>query len=326
MVLAAIFCSQNPYKVASVLHCGLRTHERRSTASIDDASLTPGLHLSSTRPALQNRFTQQVFMQSLTPQGQNFVNDVAQRYNLSRDAVIHMLVAVNNGGGSMAQFNCPELGGGGQWMRGGMTMVGDMFNHGLKMTVDNLCTELANGLQNLQVFPVIPAGTPGSNQWWPQNLGSPFSSGAQNNIRYALFPGRLAVELYGNVTVYDTLDHQIGGVSQQQGGDTSLSFSSQYGTLSVSSLPIVSGPGMPGAQRNANFANPPENAPSNNMAPAQNPPPMQNAPQSSVSTATPSSSADDIISLIEKLARLRDAGAISEDEYQAKKSDLLQRL
>jgi len=29
-------------------------------------------------------------------------------------------------------------------MRGGMTMVGDMFNNSLKATVDNLCTELSN--------------------------------------------------------------------------------------------------------------------------------------------------------------------------------------
>ncbi len=136
-------------------------------------------------------------MQQLTQAGENIVGDLCSRYNLSREAVIHMLVAVNNGGGSMAQFSCPELGGGGQWMRGGMTMVGDMFNHGLKMTVDNLCSELSSALVNTQLFPVIPAGTPGSSQWWPADCGIPFSSGAQNNIRYAVFPGKLAVELGG---------------------------------------------------------------------------------------------------------------------------------
>lgn len=66
------------------------------------------------------------------------MNDLSYRYNLSTDAVIHLIIAVNNGGGTMAQFNSPELGGSGQWMKGGMTMVGDMFNHGLKMTVNNL--------------------------------------------------------------------------------------------------------------------------------------------------------------------------------------------
>jgi len=82
-------------------------------------------------------------VQNLTPAGQNIVNDIAFRYNLSVDAVIHMLISVNNGGGTMAQFNCPELGGSGQWMQGGMTMVGDMFNYGLQSKVVNLCNELS---------------------------------------------------------------------------------------------------------------------------------------------------------------------------------------
>ena len=60
-------------------------------------------------------------MQKLTPEGQNIVNDLSNRYNLSSNAVIYMIGAVNNGGGSMAQFNCSELGGGGQWMRFGKT-------------------------------------------------------------------------------------------------------------------------------------------------------------------------------------------------------------
>ncbi|CAA6810881.1 MAG: Unknown protein, partial [uncultured Thiotrichaceae bacterium] len=83
-------------------------------------------------------------MQNLSNYGQTVINDLAQRYGISNDAVTHMLYAVMNGGGTMAQFNCPELGGSGQWMQGGMTMVGDMFNNGLKSTVDNLCTELSN--------------------------------------------------------------------------------------------------------------------------------------------------------------------------------------
>lgn len=257
-------------------------------------------------------------MQNLTPAGDTLVNQTAQRYNLSRDAVVHMLIAVNNGGGTMAQFNSPELGGSGQWMRGGMTMVGDMFNYGLQATVNNLCTELSDALAVTQIFPVIPAGTPGSSQWWPADLGSPFSSGAQNDIRYAVFPGRLAVERFGEVTVYDTLDHQIGGVSQQQGGDTSLSFSSQYGTISVNSLPLISGPGMPAAPQ-TNFAEAPMQAPQE--------PNYNNAAQSfSNSTGHNAMGSDDVINLIEKLARLRDAGAISDQDFQSKKTDLLGRL
>jgi hypothetical protein len=255
-------------------------------------------------------------VQQLSLDGQRAVADLSQRYNLSREAVEHMLISVNNGSGSMAQFNSPELGGSGQWMRGGMTMVGDMFNNGLKTTVDNLCNELSNLLANTQVFPVIPAGTPGSSQWWPENLGSPFSSGAQNSTRYAVFPNRLAVEVDGQVTVYDTLDHNIGGVSQQQGGDTSLSFSSQYGTISISSLPITSGGNITPPVNN-NFATPdmlqnPQAAPS-----------WQN--EASKASAGDESSGV-ILALIEKLGQLHEAGVLDNEEFKTKKQELLARL
>jgi len=270
-------------------------------------------------------------MQKLTDIGEKFVNDIASRYGLSHDAVVHMLVAVNNGGCSMAQFNCPELGGSGQWMRGGMTMVGDMFNNGLKNTVDNICNELSTILCNNQIFPMIPAGTPGSNQWWPGNLGTPFSSGAQNNTRYAVFPNRLAVELNGQVSVYDTLDHNIGGVSQQQGGNNSLTFNSQWGTISVNSLPLVSGQSVPPAPQ-TNFAEAP--IPQANFVPAiAEPafaPAMSNAntttTNNSSNNASTQSTTNQTLEIIEKLAQLRDLGAITADEYNAKKSDLLKRI
>ncbi|WP_166368668.1 SHOCT domain-containing protein [Psychromonas sp. SA13A] len=293
-------------------------------------------------------------MQKLTNVGENLVNDIASRYGLSHGAVTHMLVAVNNGGGSMAQFNCPELGGSGQWMRGGMTMVGDMFNNGLKTTVDNLCNELANILSNNQIFPEIPAGTPGSNQWWPSNLGSPFSSGAQNNIRYAVFPNRLAVELNGQVSVYDTLDHNIGGVSQQQGNNTSLTFNSQWGTINVSSLPLITGQALPTVE-NTNFAdvsaptanNMPDNLPKNNNFNNNND--LNNNTNNNSSNQQQSTNTNldnnytansnkqpvdqnnqksitQTLEIIEKLSQLHEMGALTDDEYNTKKSDLLSRI
>ena len=262
-------------------------------------------------------------MQKLTQEGQNLVNDLANRYHLSTDTVIYMIGTVNNGGGTMAQFSSPELGGSGQWMKGGMTMVGDMFNHGLKMTVDNLCSEISNALLTMQIFPIVPAGTRGSNQWWPTDLGSPFSSGGQNNIRYAVFPHRLAVELNGQVTVYDTLDHNIGGVSQQQGGDTSLTFSSQYGTISVATLPIVSGLGNIPLAPQTNFATPTNNNFSS-LAPVV---PEQNTQQFEPQMSTqPLQSSSTIIELIEKLAKLHDAGVLNDNEFNIKKTELLNRL
>jgi len=256
-------------------------------------------------------------LQKLTQEGQNLVNDLSNRYNLSQDAIIHMIGAVNNGGGTMAQFSSPELGGSGQWMQGGMTMVGDMFNNGLKNTVDNLCSEISNALVNTQVFPIAEAGTRESNQWWPVdlNLGTPFSSGGQNNIRYAVFANRLAVELNGEVTVYDTLDNSIGGVSQQQGGDTSLTFSSQYGTISVSTLPIIYGSNNTQPTPQNNFAEPTFNNPVNAEPFNEE---VQNSNQSQ--------SINGIIETIEKLSTLHEAGALSDKEFDSKKSELLSRI
>lgn len=254
-------------------------------------------------------------MQKLTLEGENLVNDLANRYNLNRDTIIYMIGAVNNGGGTMAQFSSPELGGSGQWMRGGMTMVGDMFNNGLKNTVDNLCNEISNALSNIQVFPIAPVGTKESNQWWPThlNLGSPFSSGGQNDTRYSIFPNRLAVELNGEVTVYDTLDNNISGVSQQQGGDTSLTLSSQYGTINVSSLPIIYGTNNMTNVKNNNFAEVPGNS-NNNIVnePLEN---FENLEQ-----------IDEIVEVIEKLSRLHNSGILSDEEFNSKKTELLSRI
>lgn len=294
-------------------------------------------------------------MQQLTPDGQQIIAGIAQRYGFSTDAVMNMLQAVLNGNGGMAQFSHPEFGGSGQWMSGGMTMIGDMFNNGLKNSVANLAQELANlvagqpgllqtgsvqsqsqggqhsggqaqsqggqypgdqyqGCQsqgaagNASLF--VP-GSPGGNQWWPTDLGNPNSTGSQNNVRYAYFswPCRLAIDINGQITVYDTLDHQIGGVSQQQSVGGSITFTSQYGTVSVADLPIVSVNG-----------NPP---------PLPPPPASQNAGlnqggYSNVGSTGPQES--DIFTAIERLADLRGRGILSDDEFAAKKAELLSRL
>ncbi len=73
---------------------------------------------------------------------QQNIHELSERYSISLEAVIAMAQAVVNGKGSMAQFNIPELGGMGQWMRGGMTMVSDRSNYSLQTKVTSLCAEL----------------------------------------------------------------------------------------------------------------------------------------------------------------------------------------
>jgi Short C-terminal domain len=264
-------------------------------------------------------------VQQITPSANMAIQNLAQRYGVSVDAVTTLLYAVSAGGGSMAQFYHPALGGGGQWMRGGMTMVGDMFNHGLQATVSGLCSELSNLLNSQQVFePLPPAASAGGggrfgNSWWPGELGSPSSSGGQNDSRYAYFPQsqRLAIDRGGQVTVYNTLDHQIGGVQQQQGGPHgSLSFSSQFGTFTVDSLPI---------------ANPaPEASPAANQSSAGQFPVFQQ-PSPGFSPASPASgsgpqSQNEILGTLERLSELHQRGVLSEAEFLSKKAELLSRL
>ncbi len=265
-----------------------------------------------------------------TEQGEQLVNNVANRYGTSTDAVSMMLDSLLRGGGTMAQFNINELGGGGQWMRGGMTMVGDMFNYSLKSRVDGICNDLSSAIieQQMQVVPPPPPNSSGNAQggwgnWWPSDLGIPNTSGSQNQYRYAYFGGshRLAISDGQNVSVYDTLDHQIGGVSQQQSGGASVTFTSQYGNVDLRTLPIISGPAAnrPAAQSPAPTATPPPQP-----APAPPAPIAQQTNQSSPVGAT--SSSDDVFNMIERLAKLRDSGAISDDDFSAKKTELLGRL
>lgn len=282
-------------------------------------------------------------MRQLSPQGQQTLNDIAQRHGFGFDATLSMLESVINGNGSMAQFNHPEFSGSGQWMRGGMTMVSDMFNNHLKGRVDNLCSELSNLVANQpdllrsgsfqsqsqggSAYQQIQANHSGhsapyqgdggfganslfvppapgtSGDWWPADLRWPNSTGAQNNVRYAYFAQarRLAIEVNGSVTVYDTLDHQIGGFSQQQSVGGTLSFSSQYGLIDVASLPVVSRDGMAV------------------QAPA---PQLSSAPYPQASEA----GAPDTFAAIERLADLHAKGMLTDAEYSAKKAELLARL
>ncbi|SBT04282.1 conserved hypothetical protein [Candidatus Accumulibacter aalborgensis] len=301
-------------------------------------------------------------MRPLSSAGQQAINDLAQRHGFTSAAVLHMLEAVIHAQGSMAQFNHPEFGGSGQWMRGGMTMLSDMFNHSLKGRVDGLCHDLAalltsepdllrggsfqsqsqgsgggqqqgrdsgqltssySGAHQLQdgagpVGPVslfVPHAAGDSGEWWGADLRWPTSTGAQNGVRYAYFAQarRLAIEVGGQVTIYDTLDHQIGGFSQQQGAGGSLTFSSQHGLVAVASLPVVAVDGMLQAA-----APIPITVSTAVAASAPLPSDARGAP--------PPGSGSDLFALIERLADLHAKGILSGEEFSAKKTELLSRI
>lgn len=284
-------------------------------------------------------------MPQLTSEGQQKVTELAQRYGVSTDAVVTLLQALVHGHGTMAQFDHPDLGGRGQWMPGGMVMVGDMFNQALKATVDGLCVALVALLAASPFVQVAPARRPMPGQdtqhpqqrgdgrpaagsqapsadrvwstpsarragaWWPAELGMPAASGAQNAMRYAYFPvlRRLAIAVHGDLRLYDTLDHQVSGVSQQQGPGSTVTFTSQHGVVDVATLPIMA----------SSRVERPAEASSASPRPTAAPPP---AP------AVAPARAMDICATLERLAELRHQGILSEEEFAAKKAELLRRL
>ncbi len=287
--------------------------------------------------------------QQLTDEGRRIIEDAASRHGVSPEAARTMLFALVAGQGSQAQFNIPELGGMGQWSRGGMTMVGDMFNTGLKARVDALCSDLSGLIGGGSVFAspsqsqsqsggaaggsgvsLFVAGSGASGNWWPGDLGPASSTGAQNDLRYAVFPGarRVAIEHGGKVTIYDTGDHGIGGVSQQQSGDRTLTFTSQHGTVRLSDLPVVGDPAPEfGQGRQEPEPRAPEKAAAEMPAPAQQGEPAPGgAPAAAAQPAPSARSGDDVFALLERLSDLRRKDIISEAEFEAKKAELLSRI
>ncbi len=102
------------------------------------------------------------------------ISEIAARHGFSAVAVREMLDAVIAGNGSMAQFSHPEFGGAGQWMRGGMTMVSDMFNHRLAARVDSLAAELAEvSLSSHDASSLFEEDADSERNWWPAELGTP---------------------------------------------------------------------------------------------------------------------------------------------------------
>lgn len=178
---------------------------------------------------------------------EELISRVSIRHSVSADAVRTILRALRSGGGSMAQFSHPDFGGMSQWSPG-MAMVGDMFNSSLKSELDAVCTELAGYVaQSASTDPGRSRDDPEvsyramrqPSDWWPADLGTPSAVGAQNDLRYAVFPGRLVIKDGGHVEIYDTGDHRIFGVAQAQSADQTLTFTSQNGLVRVTDLPRI---------------------------------------------------------------------------------------
>jgi hypothetical protein len=137
----------------------------------------------------------------------------------------------------------------------------------------------------------------------------PAASGTQNALRYAYFPAqrRLVIAVHEHVWLYDTLDHQVSGVSQQQGPGSTVTFTSQHGVVEVTSLPLMASGrlGSPDVESSASTHPAAAPPPASDMAAAQ---------------------ATDILATLERLAELRHKDILSEEEFATKKAELLRRL
>jgi len=186
------------------------------------------------------------------PEEAEVVARLAREHGVSDDAVRTVFEALRRGGGTMAQFSHADFGGMSQWSSG-MTMVGDMFNDGLKAKLSAIAGSLARYLrdhpaerrQEETSVSYRSTGKPPAASWWPDEFGAPSSVGSQNDMRYAVFPEkrRLIIDDHGEITAYETKDHQISGVSQAQSTDSTLTFVSQHGVVRVSDLERADMPG-----------------------------------------------------------------------------------
>lgn len=174
------------------------------------------------------------------------VTKIAQEHGVAVDAVEAALAALRRGSGSMAQFSHPDFGGMAQWSAGGMSMVGDMFNAATKAKLDGVLQDLADALRRGDLPMEVLTTAEGADKLtgtddWPVEFGLAAAAGSQNDMRYAFFPSarRLVIEDRGKRTIYDTGEHMITGVSQQQSSDRTLAFRSQLGAVTIADLQVV---------------------------------------------------------------------------------------
>ena len=179
------------------------------------------------------------------------VAEAAAAHGFSREAATALWQALQRGQGRMAQFEHAELGGAGQWMAGGMTMLASMGDAALRARVDALAATLApyaeRAAASVAATPPAASGRARADAW-----GAAAASGAQNDLKYAYYPEarRLVIEDAQGLQVYDTGMHQIQGVSQQSGQGVPR-FQTAHGAVELAQLrrvadtPDTSGDGAP---------------------------------------------------------------------------------
>jgi hypothetical protein len=184
---------------------------------------------------------------------EDVIPSIAERYHVSIDAAREVERALRATGGRQAQFSHPELGGTGQWMPG-MLMIHAAADRQLRTRVEGLLDEVAAVVRGsdtaapaaLARDPDAPPALsrvdlPAGESWWPAPYGHPAAQGCQSGIRYAWFPGRccVLVQVGSRIDCYDTAEHQVRGVGQQQGSSSRLVLTTASGEIPLDYLQCI---------------------------------------------------------------------------------------
>lgn len=246
------------------------------------------------------------------PDNDDRLRALAEDYGFATDAVRHLCAAVRDGGGDMAVFDHPEFLGPGQWMRGGLIMITDPGDRVLKNRIDAVCNALSRILRAQASEAAAPHrriradarawDTQGNlrQAWWPAEYGDPAVTGETEWLAYAYFdaPRRLAVRRGGQIAWYDTGTHRITGLARDpEGSNDTLVMTSTRAEVPVAMLSPVSVEAEDAGATDQGA--PPRHADGGGGA---------------------------ILDAIERLGVLRQQGVLTEDEFAAKKRELLDRL
>ena len=231
--------------------------------------------------------------------------------------------------GSQAQFNHPDLGGMGQWSGGGMIMIGDMFNQGLKHRVDALCNELAGLVRS------NPRSTPASRKarWRGQSVrrgigfAEPLVAAGTGRARVGRRAERNAIRIFPALAASRSTGRS--GPRIRLGRASAVGLFATAGRRSIADLhqPIRrrSLADLPLVRRRAD--RPRSVALCARRRRRRTP---QAAP-SAAAVAAPTDCAcprfsDDVLRTMERLAELRRKDILTEEEFSAEKAELLARL
>ena len=141
-------------------------------------------------------------------------------------------------------------------------------------------------------------------RWWPEQLGMPAASGAQNGMHYAVFPEqrRLALLQGERCRLFVLGDQRVLGLSAQ-GNSGTLMLLTAEGEQPLAGLEELDAAAqMPSTQT------------------------TDGAASSDDGTSGVGSTGDDPYEALERLGALKAKGILTEEEFSSKKAELLARL